>query len=117
MDDFRNRLKFMPLEMTQHLKRDENGVTYYDRDSMVDDAGSTKALYFVLNGYFQIKWSLAEHLTAYFESRGGEIWGGCYDLISHKKVSARKLISCSANTPYTYTKEDIEKMIECINCS
>ena len=58
-----------------------------------------------LSGYKDI-----ENMTVFFDIKGNIIIGGAYNIIDGTKVSSRNLISDTISTPYTYTKEDIDKI-------
>lgn len=116
MKELNNYLQFMPDEMVKHLVRKNDGTVCYDRETMVDDANKLRDFYYIINGYYQVKWSCAEHITVYFETDGSEsIYGGCYNLLTGEKVSKRKLVSSSLSTPYTYTQKAIQNMINRID--
>ena len=61
--------------------------------------------HYILNKDYSSWYDDIQNLTVYFEIKDNFIIGGAYNLRSKQKISRRKLISVTVNTPYTYKNE------------
>ena len=105
--------EFSPNALSRHLKRSQEGIVYFDRDQVVNDPENEAMFYYMLNRDYIAGYKNIDNLTVYFEVVGDEIVAGGYDLSTGKTTSRRRLISTNEDlanrTPYTYTKEALER--------
>lgn len=105
--------EFSPNALAKNLIRSQDGVVYVDRAKMIDNPEKESRFYYMINRDYIAGYKNIKRLTVYFEVVGNEIVGGGYDPVDGKKTSRRRIISTNENvemrTPYTYTKEDLEK--------
>ncbi len=108
-------IEYSPDVLARHLRRATDGTVYYDRQSSVHSKEDESKFFYVLNRDYLSGYQDIENMTVFFDIEGDTIIGGAYNLISGERTSKRRLISDNISTPYTYTKEDIEKFKNILN--
>ena len=107
--------EYCPDNLARHLKRAKDGTVFVDRTSLITSSDEELKFCYVLNRDYFSGYDNIESLTAFFEPYDDYMIGGAYNPITGEKISRRRLISTSCNTPYTYTSEDFEKFKNIIN--
>lgn len=101
---FRNECMVSPLALIGHLTLSESGEVIVDREAFTSHPDDERIYKYAFSDVYG--WERGddwEHTTLYFEIRGGEIYGGLYNVLTKKAQQAR-LISTSFETddPHTY---------------
>lgn len=109
------RIEYSPDVLARHLKRASDGTVYFDRAELVRSRDDESKFFYILNCDYLSGYKNIEELTVFFDVDGDTIIGGAYNLSTGERASKRRLISEYISTPYTYTKEDIEKFKNILN--
>lgn len=108
-------IEYSPDVLARCLKRAPEGTVYFDRQQLVHSKEDESKFFYVLNRDYLSGYKDIENLTVFFDIEGDIIIGGAYNLVNGERTSKRRLISENIDTPYTYTKEDIEKFKNILN--
>lgn len=108
-------IEYSPDVLARYLKRAPEGTVYFDRQRLVRSKEDESKFFYVLNRDYLSGYKDIENLTVFFDIEGDTIIGGAYNLVNGERTSKRRLISENIDTPYTYTKEDIEKFKNILN--
>lgn len=108
-------IEYSPMVIAKYLFRENDGTVCFNRDSLVHSESDMIKFHYILNKDYSSGYDDIQNLTVYFEIKDNFIIGGAYNLRSKQKISRRKLISVTVNTPYTYKNEDFEILKETIN--
>ncbi len=108
-------IEYSPDVLARYLRRAPDGTVYFDRQQLVRSKEDESKFFYVLSRDYLSGYKDIENLTVFFDIEGDVIIGGAYNLITGEQTSKRILISENISTPYTYTREDIEKFKNILN--